>query len=115
MTFPNCRILIFRSGDDPKAPLHERTWGRGFSVNSTAFTLDRVTDLRCAVHDRSATLQDGEERSRARAGQAAANLATLRRLALNLLKQDRTRKRGIKGKQLNASCDHAYLLRLLAF
>ena len=43
-----------------------------------------------------------------------ANLATLRRLALNLLKQDRTKRRGIKGKQLNASWDQAYLLRLLA-
>jgi predicted transposase YbfD/YdcC len=60
-------------------------------------------------------VQCGEDRSRARAGHAAANLATLRRLALNLLKQDRTKKRGIKGKQLNASWDHAYLRRLLAF
>lgn len=60
-------------------------------------------------------VQCGEDRSRARAGHAAANLATLRRLALNLLKQDRTKKRGIKGKQLNASWDHAFLLRLLAF
>jgi predicted transposase YbfD/YdcC len=60
-------------------------------------------------------VQCGEDRSRARTGHAAANLATLRRLALNLLKQDQTNKRGIKGKQLNASWDHAYLLRLLAF
>jgi len=60
-------------------------------------------------------VQCGEDRSRARAGHAAANLATLRRLALNLLKQDRTKRRGIKGKQLNASWDHAYLLHLLAF
>jgi predicted transposase YbfD/YdcC len=60
-------------------------------------------------------VQCGEDRSRARAGHAAENLATLRRLALNLLKQDRTKKRGIKGKQLNASWDHRYLLRLLAF
>lgn len=60
-------------------------------------------------------VQCGEDRSRARAGHAAANLATLRRLALNLLKQDRTKQRGLKGKQLNASWNHAYLLRLLAF
>jgi predicted transposase YbfD/YdcC len=60
-------------------------------------------------------VQCGEDRSRVRTGHAAANLATLRRLALNLLKQDKTKKRGIKGKQLNASWDHAYLLRLLAF
>ena len=54
-----------------------------------------------------------EDQSRARAGYAAENLATLRRLALNLLKREPTKKRGIKGKQLNASWNHAYLLKLL--
>jgi predicted transposase YbfD/YdcC len=54
-----------------------------------------------------------EDQSRARAGYAAENLATLRRLALNLLKREKTKRRGIKGKQLAASWNHAYLLRLL--
>ena len=54
-----------------------------------------------------------EDQSRARAGHAAENLATLRRLALNLLKRDKTKRRGMKGKQLNAGWDHAYLLHLL--
>ena len=54
-----------------------------------------------------------EDQSRAREGYAAENLATLRRLALNLLKREKTKKRGIRGKQLNASWDHPYLLRLL--
>jgi predicted transposase YbfD/YdcC len=58
-------------------------------------------------------VQMREDQSRARAGYAAENLATLRRLALNLLKREKTKKRGIKGKQLNASWNHAYLLRLL--
>jgi predicted transposase YbfD/YdcC len=58
-------------------------------------------------------VQMGEDDSRARTGYAAENLATLRRLALNLLKREATKKRGIRGKQLNASWDHAYLLRLL--
>ena len=39
--------------------------------------------------------------------------ATLRRLALNLLKQEKTKRRGIKGRQLNAGRDHAHLPRLL--
>jgi predicted transposase YbfD/YdcC len=54
-----------------------------------------------------------EDQSRARSGFAAENLATLRRLALNMLKMEKTKKRGIRGKQLNASWDHAYLQRLL--
>ena len=58
-------------------------------------------------------VQMREDQSRSRAGHAAENLATLRRLALNLLKREKTKRRGIKGKQLNASWDHAYLLRLL--
>lgn len=55
----------------------------------------------------------GEDQSRVRAGHAAQNLGTLRRLALNLLKREPTKKRGLKGKQRNASWDHSYLLRLL--
>ena len=55
----------------------------------------------------------GEDQSRARTGYAAENLATLRRLALNLLKSEKTKKRGIRGKQNNATWDHAYLLTLL--
>lgn len=58
-------------------------------------------------------VQFGEDQSRARFGYAAENLAALRRLALNLLKRETTKKRGIKGKQKNAGWDHAYLLRLL--
>ena len=59
-------------------------------------------------------VQMREDESRVRTGHAAENLATLRRLALNLLKRDKTRKRGIRAKQLNASWDHSYLLKLLA-
>jgi predicted transposase YbfD/YdcC len=55
----------------------------------------------------------GEDQSRARTGYAAENLATLRRLALNILRRETTKKRGIKGKQKCAGWDHSYLLRLL--
>lgn len=58
-------------------------------------------------------VQFGEDQSRARSGCAAENLAALRRFALNLLKTEKTKKRGIRGKQNNASWDHAYLLKLL--
>ena len=54
----------------------------------------------------------GEDQSRARAGYAAQNLATLRRLALNLLKREK-KKRSVRGKQRDAGWDNAYLLRIL--
>lgn len=57
----------------------------------------------------------GEDQCRVRAGHAAENLNILRHITLNLLKRDTTKKRGIKGKQKNASWDHSYLLSLLAF
>ena len=58
-------------------------------------------------------VQFGEDQCRVRTGHADANLATLRRLALNLLKRETTKKRGIRGKQKNAGWNHQYLLRLL--
>jgi predicted transposase YbfD/YdcC len=54
----------------------------------------------------------GEDQSRARAGYAAQNLATLRRLSLNLLKREK-KKRSVRGKQLDAGWDNAYLLKVL--
>ncbi len=57
----------------------------------------------------------GEDQSRARTRHAAENLSTLRRLAMNLLKKDTTKKRGLKARQLNAAWDHNYLAHLLGF
>lgn len=56
-----------------------------------------------------------EDDCRIRIGYAAENMAILRHIALNVLKNDSTKKRGIKGKQKNASWDHSYLLYLLGF
>lgn len=55
----------------------------------------------------------GEDQSRARTGHAAENLAATRRLAVNLLKRDKTCQRSIKGKLLRAAIDPDYLKRIL--
>ena len=55
-----------------------------------------------------------EDDCRVRTGHAATNLATLRHMALNLLRQDTTKKRGIRTKQKIAAWDHRYLLKLLS-
>lgn len=56
----------------------------------------------------------GEDLDRKRAGNAAQNFSILNRIALNLLRQDRTCNLGIKGKRLKAGWDNDYLLQLLA-
>ncbi len=54
-----------------------------------------------------------EDESRVRVGHAVENLALVRRLAVHLLKQERTAKVGIKAKRLKAGWDDAYLLKVL--
>lgn len=55
-----------------------------------------------------------EDQSRLRKGHSAQNMSRLRRIGLNLLRQDRTQKMGIKNKRLLAGWDHRFLLSLLA-
>jgi len=55
----------------------------------------------------------GEDLSRKRQGHAAQNFSLLNRIALNLLRQDKTCKLGIHGKRLKAGWDNRYLLKLL--
>jgi predicted transposase YbfD/YdcC len=54
-----------------------------------------------------------EDDSRVRSGHAPANLATMRRLALSLIKQDTHRKIGIKASRKRAGWDMEYIIKLL--
>ena len=49
-----------------------------------------------------------------RIGNAAENFSILRRIALNLFRQDTSTKVGIKIRRLLAASDDAYRLKLLA-
>jgi predicted transposase YbfD/YdcC len=55
-----------------------------------------------------------EDDARLRAGYGDQNFAVLRQLALNLLRQDKSIKLGVKGKRLKAGWDERYLHHILA-
>jgi predicted transposase YbfD/YdcC len=54
-----------------------------------------------------------EDQSRIRKDHAPENMATLRHIALNLLKQDKTTKVGIKSRRLKAGWNESYLTKIL--
>ena len=55
-----------------------------------------------------------EDDLRNRAGHSAENFSRMRRLALNLLRQDKICKSGVNGKRLKACLEQDYLLKILA-
>lgn len=56
----------------------------------------------------------GEDKSRVREGNGAENLSLLRKMALMMLKREKTNKKGIKTKRLRAGWDQVYLAKVLA-
>jgi predicted transposase YbfD/YdcC len=58
-------------------------------------------------------VQFDEDQSRVRKGHGAENLSRLRRIALNKLQAETSRKRSIRAKRLRAGWDHDYLLEIL--
>ena len=86
------------------------------SLRPDAARLNRVIRQHWGIENKLHWVLDvgfSEDASRKRAGHAAQNFSLLNRIALNLLKQDKSSTRGIKGKRLRAAWNNNCLLQLL--
>jgi predicted transposase YbfD/YdcC len=90
---------LYVSSHPPRAKLLGQAIRRHWSIeNSQHWVLD---------------VTFGEDSRRQQDRNGAANLAAVRRLAISLLRQETTNKRGAKNKRLHCALDASYLLRVL--
>ena len=88
----------------------------------TSFPYENIDDFMRAVRKHwaieialhwSLDVSFREDLNQAYKGQSAKNLATVRRIALNLLKHEKSNKRGISCRRKKAGWDHRYLMKIL--
>jgi len=110
-----CVEAYRKQGDKPASD--SRRFYRSSLDDPTAEQVARAVrahgGIENAMH-RGLVVSFREDPSQVRAGNAAENLALVRRNARNRLKQETTAEVGIKTKRLIAGCDHDYLLEVLA-
>jgi hypothetical protein len=58
---------------------------------------------------------ESHKTSRIRDRNAAANLAVIRKIAINLVKSDKTQKGSIKGRRKAAGWDNDYMQKIIGF
>ena len=71
-------------------------------------------DMAELMDEASLDITFDEDARRQQDRHGAANLAAVRRLALSLLRQEKTNKRGLKNKRFACALDPNYLLTVLA-
>jgi predicted transposase YbfD/YdcC len=98
-----------------QAPSHERRYYIS-SLEADAKQLNRVIRSHWSIENSLHWVLDvafREDDSRIRKDHGPENMTTLRHIALNLLKQDKSIKVGIKSKRKNAGWNERYLLKVL--
>jgi predicted transposase YbfD/YdcC len=86
------------------------------SLGAQAKDFQKIIRSHWAVENKLHWILDvsfGEDASRKRAGHAAQNFSLLSKIALNLLRQEKTCKLGVKSKRKKAGWDENYLLTVL--
>jgi predicted transposase YbfD/YdcC len=86
------------------------------SLKTNAETLQKMIRLHWGIENKLHWCLDvafSEDASRKRSGNAAQNFSVLSKIALNLLRQDKQTRQGLKGKRLKAAYDNNYLSKIL--
>jgi predicted transposase YbfD/YdcC len=86
------------------------------SLNSSAIEFGKAIRSHWSIENKLHWTLDvafGEDASRKRAGAAPQCFSILNKIALNLLKNEKTVKCGVKGRRLKAAWDDEYLLKVL--
>lgn len=93
--------------------IEQRCFIASLSANAKLFS--QAVRLHWGVESMHWCLDVGfrEDACRVRKDHAPENLAVIRQIALNLLKQEKTAKVGVQTKRLMAGWDHSYLAKLL--
>ncbi len=107
--------LSYRRSSGEQAPTETRYYI--CSYRATAESLLQATRTHWGIENSLHWVLDmafDEDRCRVRTGHADQNLAVARHWALNLLKQERTAKIGIKAKRKKAGWDFPYLHKVLS-
>ncbi|WP_242516342.1 ISAs1 family transposase [Sorangium cellulosum] len=117
--WPGLRSITMVERERQVGPDDEVTSERHYFISSSARagakTMGSLIRAHWSIENRCHWVLDvafREDESRIRAGQQ--NIGLLRKIALDLLKQDQTTKRGIAAKRKKAGWDHDYLLRVLS-
>jgi predicted transposase YbfD/YdcC len=117
--WPGLRSITMVERERQVGPDGEITYERHYFISSrartSASTMGSLIRAHWSIENRCHWMLDvafREDESRIRVGQQ--NVGLLRKVALNLLKQDQTTKRGIAAKRKKAGWDHDYLLRVLS-
>lgn len=99
---------------------HQVEYSTRYFLSSLHFDIDNFMravrkhwDIEINLHW-SLDVSFNEDLSRVRIGHAAENLSIVRRIALNLLKQETSKKIGISAKRKRAGWDNQYLLKVLS-
>jgi predicted transposase YbfD/YdcC len=104
------------TANDPAAHVSRETRYYIASADLDAATVIAITRAHWEIENSLHWILDmafREDDSRVRKDNGAENFAILRRIALNLIKQEKSVKLGVKNKRLKAGWDHNYLLLLL--